>query len=36
MSLTENRSQVFLPAVREHVNSQMQSIKSLSAISYKM
>ena len=36
MSLTENSSKVFLPAVREMVHSHMQSIKSLSAISYEM
>ena len=36
MFLTENSNQVFLPAVREHVNSLIQSIKSSSAILYKM
>ena len=36
MSLTENSSQVFLPAVRDVFYSHMQSIKSVSAISYKM
>ena len=35
MSLTENSSQVLLPAVREHGSLHMLSIKSLSAISYK-
>ena len=36
MSLTKISNQVFLPAVREHGSSHMLSIKSLSAISYKM
>ena len=36
MSLTENSNQVFLPVVRGHGSFHMQSIKSLSAISYKM
>ena len=36
MSLTENSNQVFLPALENMVHSHMQSIKSLSAISYKV
>ena len=36
MSLTVNSNQVFLSGVGEHGSFLMQSIKSLSAISYKM